>query len=63
MADSSSTIIRGEYPFPTEQLSEEPESFIDSSAAGGLNKMRTPYYSYHVDKTIKHVSFCFSACE
>ncbi|GES78258.1 AMP deaminase [Rhizophagus clarus] len=54
MTDSSSTIIRDEYPFPAEQLSEEPESFIDSSAAGGLNKMRTPYYSYHVDKTIKH---------
>ncbi|UZO26402.1 putative zinc finger protein [Rhizophagus irregularis] len=54
MADSSSTNIRNEYPFPTEQLTEEPESFMSSSSAGGLNKLRTPYYSYHVDKTIKN---------
>ncbi|CAB4375883.1 unnamed protein product [Rhizophagus irregularis] len=37
-----------------QQLTEEPESFMSSSSAGGLNKLRTPYYSYHVDKTIKN---------
>ncbi|RIA94494.1 hypothetical protein C1645_803545 [Glomus cerebriforme] len=57
MTDRNSTI--GEYPFPKEGLVKEPESFssennsADSIGGGGLSKMRTPYYSYHVDKTIK----------
>ncbi|CAG8543490.1 1775_t:CDS:2 [Funneliformis caledonium] len=41
------------------QFVEEPESFDSSKdtpiGGGDLSKMKTPYYSYHVDKAIKSV--------
>jgi len=48
------------------QIDEELDRFdssedtpADSICGGELSKMKTPYYSYHVDKSIKSVSCIF----